>query len=119
MTRKGRTLVSLRDLEQLVTRHSAVHPIEYFVDGRQRYLHSVLIAKVHTFILDVQTFRYVRVFEQYKSCVKANEKKNCDQFRRHNRVFIDCGIGRAVETTIGQMNFMLFAIQNGVITYAS
>lgn len=102
---EGRTLVSLRDLEQLVTRsqpafrslqtrHSAANPIEYFVDGK-----------------------YVRVFEQYKSCVKANEKKNCDQFRRHNRVFVDCGIERSIETTIGQMNFMLFAIQNGVITY--
>lgn len=92
---QGHTQVSLRDLEQLVTRHAAVKPIEYCCNGR-----------------------FVQLFDLYKSCVKANEKKNCDPFRRYNRIFIDCGTGEVVETTIGQLKFMQFAVDHGVITYA-
>lgn len=92
---QGLSQLSLRDLEQFVTRHAAATPIEYYCNGK-----------------------FVQLFELYKSCVKANEKKNCDPFRRYNRIHIDCGIGSAVETTIGQLKFMHFAIDNGVITFA-
>lgn len=54
---------------------------------------------------------------EYKSQLKAYSKKQFDPFRRNERIeFIDLE-GNKIETTVGQLNFFRWAIENGIIDY--
>ena len=71
-------------------------------------------------------------FKSYKSQLKAYSKKFCDPFCRRERVIFDyenniiinfnsnvkLGHKKYIITTIGQLNFFKFAIQDGIISYA-
>jgi response regulator of citrate/malate metabolism len=70
-------------------------------------------------------------FKSYKSQLKAYSKKFCDPFCRRDRIVFDYGsntihnynnevikLNEYIITTIGQLNFFRFAIQNGIIDYA-
>lgn len=71
-------------------------------------------------------------FKSYKSQLKAYSKKFCDPFCRRNRVLFDYFNNTIVNyntnfkldhknyiiTTIGQLNFFKFAIQDNIINYA-
>jgi len=53
----------------------------------------------------------------YRSQLKAYSKQLFDPFRRRNRISFICKEGTAIETTVGQLNFFRWAIQNGVLAY--
>ena len=71
-------------------------------------------------------------FKNYKSQLKAYSKKFCDPFCRRERVIYDyqnniiinfsqsvkLGHKEYIITTIGQLNFFRFAIQDSIINYA-
>jgi hypothetical protein len=70
-------------------------------------------------------------FKSYKSQLKAYSKKFCDPFCRRDRIIFDYNnntihdynnevikLNNYIITTIGQLNFFKFAIQNGIIDYA-
>ena len=71
-------------------------------------------------------------FKSYKSQLKAYSKKFCDPFCRRERVIFDylnntiidfkstvkLGHKNYIVTTIGQLNFFRFAIQDSIIDYA-
>jgi len=71
-------------------------------------------------------------FKSYKSQLKAYSKKFCDPFCRRERVIFDyqnmeildfhpntkLGHKEYIVTTIGQLNFFRFAIQDNIIKYA-
>jgi len=71
-------------------------------------------------------------FKSYKSQLKAYSKKFCDPFCRRDRVIFDYQNNVILDfkqnikfnhkeyviTTIGQLNFFKFAIQNNIIKYA-
>ena len=71
-------------------------------------------------------------FKSYKSQLKAYSKKYCDPFCRRERVIFDyendiiinfnsnvkLGHKKYIITTIGQLNFFRFAIQDNIINYA-
>ena len=58
----------------------------------------------------------------YKTQLKAYSKKQFDPFQRRDRIsfgIIQDGISKNIITTIGQLNFFRWAIQNKVIDYAA
>jgi len=74
-------------------------------------------------------------FKSYKSQLKAYSKKFCDPFCRRDRVIFDYSQNEIIDyspknnsnipnhndyiiTTIGQLNFFKFAIQDSIINYA-
>lgn len=59
------------------------------------------------------------LYLQYRGQLKAYSKMQFDPFRRHNRVIIPCKYGEnnKLETTVAQMNFFRWAIENKVIDY--
>ena len=71
-------------------------------------------------------------FKSYKSQLKAYSKKYCDPFCRRERVIFDYQNNTIIDfksnmkllhkeyiiTTIGQLNFFRFAIQDSIINYA-
>ena len=62
------------------------------------------------------TIRF-KVYFDYKLKLKAYSKKRFDPFCRWDRISIPYKNGTSIETTIGQLNFFKWAIENKVIEY--
>jgi len=58
-----------------------------------------------------------KVYFDYKLKLKAYSKKRFDPFCRWDRISIPYKTGTCIETTIGQLNFFKWAIENQVINY--
>jgi hypothetical protein len=58
-----------------------------------------------------------KVYFDYKLKLKAYSKKRFDPFCRWDRISIPYKSGTCIETTIGQLNFFKWAIENRVIEY--
>jgi len=58
-----------------------------------------------------------KVFHEYKLKLKAYSKKNFDPFCRWERIQIPYDDQSSMETTIGQLNFFKWAIENHIIDY--
>ena len=58
-----------------------------------------------------------KVYFDYKLKLKAYSKKRFDPFCRWDRISIPYKNGTCIETTIGQLNFFKWAIENKVIEY--
>jgi hypothetical protein len=61
--------------------------------------------------------RRFKVYYDYKLKLKAYSKKRFDPFCRWDRISIPYKNGTSIETTIGQLNFFKWAIENKVINY--
>jgi hypothetical protein len=107
------TRLSLRSLDWFVTNYS------------KKYNTNFIITK------NGEQLTYFP-FKSYKSQLKAYSKKFCDPFCRRERVIFDYNFMEITEfnsnlkmshndyiiTTIGQLNFFKFAIQDNIIKYA-
>tara|TARA_Y100000741_G_C18150923_1_gene517195 strand:- start:407 stop:919 length:513 start_codon:yes stop_codon:yes gene_type:complete len=90
---QDRSLVSLRMIDWFVTKHSRVKHLQYDVDGKP-----------------------FAVYSNYKSQLKAYSKKQMDPFCRRDRIVLRKH-GSELTTTIGQMNFFRWAIENRILKY--
>lgn len=63
-----------------------------------------------------ETSRF-KVFHEYKLKLKAYSKKNFDPFCRWERIQIPYDDQSSIETTVGQLNFFKWAIENRIIDY--
>ena len=103
------TRLSLRSLDWFVTNYCKKNNINYLLNGESYF-----------------------PFKRYKSQLKAYSKKFCDPFCRRERIIFDyrnhsiydfksnlkLGHKEYIVTTIGQLNFFKFAIQDNIINYA-
>ncbi len=58
-----------------------------------------------------------KVYNDYKLKLKAYSKKRFDPFCRWERISIPYDEERYMETTIGQLNFFKWALQNNIVKY--
>ena len=58
-----------------------------------------------------------KVYNDYKLKLKAYSKKRFDPFCRWDRIAIPYNENQVMETTIGQLNFFKWAIENKIIDY--
>ena len=65
---------------------------------------------------DGKDYRF-KVYNDYKLKLKAYQKKRFDPFCRWERIMIPYGEGTKIQTTIGQLNFFKWAIENKVLEY--
>jgi hypothetical protein len=94
----GKSTISLRILDWFVTNYSKKNNIHYQVEINQ---------KTKNFI----------VYLDYKSQLKAYSKKQFDPFCRRERIsFIDHDNNELI-TTVGQLNFFRWAIENNILEY--
>ena len=61
--------------------------------------------------------RRFKVYNDYKLKLKAYSKKRFDPFCRWERINIPYGDDKYIQTTIGQLNFFKWALENKVIEY--
>ena len=94
----GKSTISLRILDWFVTNYSKKNNIHYQLEVNN---------KTKNFI----------VYLDYKSQLKAYSKKQFDPFCRRERIsFIDHDNNELV-TTVGQLNFFRWAIENNIINF--
>ena len=58
-----------------------------------------------------------KVYVDYKLKLKAYSKKRFDPFCRWDRISIPYKNGTSIETTLGQLNFFKWALENKVVDY--
>ena len=72
-------------------------------------------------VYDIQnqdgSMRRFKVYVDYKLKLKAYNKRRFDPFCRWERISIPYNEGKFIETTIGQLNFFKWSLENDVIKY--
>ena len=97
----GETNISLRIVDWFVTNYS----------------------KKNYTVYDIQSLEYAdkiirfKVYNDYKLKLKAYSKRRFDPFCRWERIKISYDENNYMETTIGQLNFFKWAIENKIIDY--
>ena len=95
---KNKHKISLRILDWFVTNYSKKYNISYSV---------TLNNKKKNFI----------VYLDYKSQLKAYSKKQFDPFCRRERILFFDHEGKEIITTVGQLNFFRWALENKIIDF--
>ena len=101
----GETKISLRIVDWFVTNYAKKYFTVYEVPKM-----------IHGEISKTETTRF-KVFNEYKLKLKAYAKKNFDPFCRWERINIPYDEQSSMETTIGQLNFFKWAVENRIIDY--
>ncbi len=64
-----------------------------------------------------ETYRRFKVYTDYKLKLRAYSKKRFDPFCRWERINIPYKDGSYIQTTIGQLNFFKWALDNRILEY--
>ena len=74
-------------------------------------------AKKHYTVYNIKDDQRFKVYVDYKLNLKAYSKRRFDPFCRWQRITIPYGENEYIQTTIGQLNFFRWALENGVVKY--
>ena len=78
---------------------------------------STNYAKKYYTVYDLPNGERFKVYIDYKLKLRAYSKKRFDPFCRWERITIPYKNETSIQTTIGQLNFFKWALENGVINY--
>ncbi len=96
---KGETRISLRIVDWFTTNYAKKHFTVYNLTD------------------DRGTTRRFKVYIEYKLKLDGYSKQKFDPFCRWDRINVPYKEDKYIETTIGQLNFFMWAIENRVIDY--
>jgi len=85
--------------------------IDWFVTNYAKKNNNVITQKVNNNVI------HFNVYLSYRSQLKAYSKQLFDPFRRRERITFLFENKNSIETTIGQLNFFRWVIQNNIIEY--
>ena len=94
----GESKISLRIVDWFATNYAKKHFTNYIItknNSKERF----------------------KVYDDYKLKLKAYSKKRFDPFCRWDRINIPYKNGKYIQTTIGQLNFFKWALENNIIDY--
>jgi hypothetical protein len=100
--------ISLRLIDWFTTNYSKKHNIMYLIYTNQDGGKTLQETK--------DVLSQFNVYNSYKSQLKAYSKKQFDPFCRRERYKFTCK-GVTIDTTIGQLNFFKWIINNNIIDY--
>ena len=92
--------------------------VDWFVTNYAKKYYTVYDLVTSSNLGIQQTSRF-KVYNDYKLKLKAYSKKRFDPFCRWERITIPYDNENYMETTIGQLNFFKWAIENNIIEYIS
>jgi hypothetical protein len=95
----GESKISLRIVDWFVTNFAKKYYTVYELSSKEN---------------DITRFK---VYNDYKLKLKAYSKRRFDPFCRRERITIPYDNEKSMETTIGQLNFFKWAIENNIIHY--
>ena len=102
--------ISLRSIDWFITNYSKKNNIYYLIyrDENKNPSFDDKDNSYHT---------NMNVFHSYKSQLKAYSKKRFDPFCRWERINIPYKENMEIQTTIGQLNFFRWALENKILDY--
>ena len=102
--------ISLRIIDWFVTNYSKKNNIYYTIFETPK--------KQKTFTNENnRVLKQFNTYHSYKSQLKSYSKKKFDPFCRRDRINFEYEDGKVIDTTIGQLNFFKWAIDNLIIDY--
>ena len=102
----GESKISLRIVDWFATNYAKKYYTVYNIDTNSTTLADSVVAA-----------KRFKVYIDYKLKLKAYSKKRFDPFCRWERISIPYKNGTFIETTIGQLNFFKWALENKIIKY--
>ena len=103
--------VSLRIIDWFVTNYSKKHGVFYIIytdNNNNRTFNE---------IKDPKTKKQLNTYNSYKAQLKSYSKKKFDPFCRRDRINFEYSKNKFIETTVGQLNFFKWALENLIIDY--
>jgi len=92
--------------------------VDWFVTNFAKKFYTVYEMPVHRRIGETHSDKVrFKVYNDYKLKLKAYSKKRFDPFCRWDRISIPYDENNYMETTIGQLNFFKWAIENHIVEY--
>jgi len=117
----GEDKISLRIIDWFVTNYAKKYNINYSLKIKISSPKRSTMKKGLKFSkkdMDKYTnFRQINVFLSYKEQLRAYSKKQFDPFCRRNRINFYFNESEYITTTVGQLNFFRWSIQNNIIKY--
>ena len=104
----------------LLTRMSSIINGESNISLRIVDWFTTNYAKKHYTVYNISSndeSRRFKIYNDYKLKLKAYSKRRFDPFCRWDRITIPYEDGKHIQTTIGQLNFFKWAIENKVVDY--
>ncbi len=95
----GKSKLSLRLIDWYVTNYCKNKNVVYLLSSKDK------------------NSKYFNVYMNYRSQLKAFKKIQFDPFRRRERIVFYYGDNQMLNTTLGQLNFFRWAIDNEVISH--
>lgn len=95
---EGKSPISLRLVDWFVTNYSKKHG-------------TIITKQVSNNVM------HFNVYLSYRSQLKAYSKQQFDPFRRRDRIMFYYDKDLCIETTIGQLNFFRWVLQNQILEY--
>ena len=90
--------------------------VDWFVTNFAKKYYTVYTITSTKITGESETSRF-KVYNDYKLKLKAYSKKRFDPFCRWERISIPYDEEKYMETTIGQLNFFKWAIENNIVDY--
>jgi hypothetical protein len=104
----GQSKISLRIIDWFVTNYAKKNFTVYSIPAKN---------KCSTVINGEENTERFKVFHNYKLELKAYSKVRYDPFSRRERIAIPYKDNTCLQTTIGQLNFFKWAIENQLLEY--
>jgi hypothetical protein len=110
----GESKISLRIVDWFSTNYAKKHFTTYNICNEVS-----VSSEINSTSSSLSSSKRFKVYVDYKLKLKAYSKKRFDPFCRWDRISIpyDDAKGTFIETTIGQLNFFKWALENKVIDY--
>ena len=96
----GNSKISLRIVDWFVTNYAKKHYTVYNIVKN-----------------NVPSIKRIKVYDDYKLMLKSYSKRRFDPFCRWDRITIPYNKTEHIQTTIGQLNFFKWAMENRIIEY--
>jgi hypothetical protein len=106
----GNSSISLRIIDWFVTNYAKKKNISYYTN------HLMDVQEGESIVKKPVTKQFI-VYLNYKSQLKAYSKKQFDPFCRRERISFYYDKENELITTVGQLNFFRWAIENHVVEY--
>lgn len=115
----GESKISLRIVDWFSTNYAKKHFTTYDICNDVNATNSTNGSDSISTSSSSSSFKRFKVYVDYKLKLKAYSKKRFDPFCRWDRISIpyDDAKGTFIETTIGQLNFFKWALENKVVDY--
>ena len=116
----GKTKLSLRIIDWFVTNYTKKNNIIIY-NKKKKLVTGTNKSPKNTTKTKKSKYEYVdeqfNIYLNYKGQLKAYSKKNFDPFCRRERINFTYASDKSILTTVGQLNFFKWAIENNVLEY--